>query len=114
MMEEKISPANQAWLDELMQIINNNLHLEDFLVDDIATKLNMGRTTFYAKVKELTGETPATLLRNARLELAYELLNTVPDIRVAEAMHQVGFNDAKHFAAIFKEYFGIVPQSLKK
>lgn len=109
-----MSQSDQEWLERLMQIISENLHSSDFLVENLPDYFDMGRTSFYAKVKEITGETPANLLRKARLSLAYTLLTTQSDIRVAEAMHQVGFNDAKHFTHIFKEYFGITPQSLQR
>jgi transcriptional regulator GlxA family with amidase domain len=72
----------------------------------------MSRTQFYAKVKALTGLTPARILRDIRLKTAYQLVVTQPDITLESLAKQVGVNDIRHFSIIFKQQFGISPQDI--
>ncbi|OWY22388.1 hypothetical protein C7N43_09435 [Sphingobacteriales bacterium UPWRP_1] len=110
--EKLLSDIDRQWLQTLRNAIQEKLPDEHFIVDNLLPTLFMSRTQFYAKVKALTGETPARLLRNARLDKAYQLLAEQPGLRIQEVVLMVGLNDTKHFAVLFKERFGILPQQL--
>jgi len=112
--ENLLSDIDRQWLQNLHNAIQEKLSDENFLIDNLVPALLMSRTQFYAKVKALTGLTPARLLRNARLDKAYRLLNQQPNLRLQDLVLMVGLNDAKHFTAQFKERFGILPQQMIK
>jgi len=112
--ETPLSDIDHQWLNDLYHTIVQNLSDENFVVDSLVPIFTMNRTQFYAKVKALTGQTPARLLRDARLEKAYQLLSSKPDLHYKDVVLQVGLNDAKNFALIFKERFDISPQQLQK
>lgn len=105
-----ISDLDREWLTKLEEIIREKMGLDSFAYNDLPMLMGMSRTQFFAKVKALTGFTPAILVRNIRLDTSYQLLVTQSQMTVREVMSEVGFNDAKHFTAQFKERFGITPK----
>ena len=46
----------------------------DFDVNILARELNMGRSSFFAKMKNLTGMTPSEFIQNQRIKRAAVLL----------------------------------------
>lgn len=109
-----LSEKERKWVEDLNKVIAEKLSKDSFRVHSIANILKISRTKLFTKVKKLTGNTPANLLRNARLEKAHQLILTEPNLSIIEVMAKVGLNDVNHFAEIFKEYFGILPSELKK
>ena len=107
---------DSRWILELETIIRDKMALDHFNITDLPASFLMNRTQFYGKVKALTGLTPAILVRNIRLDTAFQLLQLQPTLTVTEVMTMVGLNDKKHFTEIFKERFGTTPKqaTLKK
>jgi AraC-like DNA-binding protein len=79
-----------------------------FNVDRLAEMMNIGRTKFYGKVKELTGMSPNKYLQEARMRRASELL-LEGEYSVSEVSFKVGIQDASYFNKMFKTHFGVVP-----
>ena len=78
----------------------------DFTVDVLCSLLNMSRTSFYSKLKALTGQAPADFVRNIRLkEWKYS---------VTEVAERTGFCDGKYFREVFKKYFNVSPSQYAK
>ena len=70
--------------------------------------MNMGRTKFYGKVKELTGMSPNKYLQEARMRRAGELL-LEGEYTISEVSYKVGIQDPSYFNKVFKAHFGVVP-----
>lgn len=86
---------------------------ESLSVDTFAEKMGYGRTTFYKKVKKLTGKTPNDYVKSCRMEKALELLKD-EKLSVAEVAYKVGISDPFYFSKSFKNYFGISPTQYRK
>ena len=82
-------------------------------VDTLCASVNMSRTSFYNKIKALTGEPPAELIRNIRMKEAAILLKT-QEYTVSEVSDKLGFADPKYFADTFKKYYGVPPRDYMK
>lgn len=100
-------------LNKLHDIIEKNMGNAEFTVDDFAQAFLMGRTTFYKKIKGLTGYSPNEYLRIIRMKKAAELLLTT-NLNVGEIAGQVGINDQFHFSKTFKNQFGVSPLQYRK
>ena len=85
----------------------------DFTVDVLCSLLNMSRTSFYSKLKALTGQAPADFVRNIRLKHAAELLKE-GKYSVTEVAERTGFCDGKYFREVFKKYFNFSPSQYAK
>ena len=75
---------------------------------------HLGRTTFFNKVRTLTGYTPNDYIREKRLNKAAELLREHIGITVAEVAYKTGFSNAQYLAASFKKRFGMSPSAYQK
>ena len=105
---------DQKLLVQLSVWVDSHLASPDLSVDKFAEEMGYGRTTFYNKLKALTGNTPNEYIRERRLQKAYELLGTMNNVTVAEVAYQVGMATPQYLSTIFKKRFGISPTRLQK
>jgi transcriptional regulator GlxA family with amidase domain len=70
--------------------------------------MGMGRVPFFHKVRNLTGKTPAELVRDLRLKHVCILLKRT-NINMSELATNVGFMTAENLIKVFKEKFGLSP-----
>ena len=81
----------------------------DVSVYDLAYELGMSERQLYRLAKRLTGCTPAQLIKEVRLQKAYELLLSGTVFKVEYVAKQVGFDDTSYFSRQFYERFGKRP-----
>ena len=114
--EIEITSSNKGgnqFYEKLVDLIRNNVSNSDFGITNICDELNISRTQLYRKVKAVTDIPISTLIRNLRMEKAYELLKN-NDCTVSEVMYQVGINSNSYFTKTFKEYFNMLPSEFIK
>lgn len=103
-----VTSLDEAFLQRILDIVEQHLDDNDFSIDCLAKKMTMSRMQLYRKVKALTNETPNTLIRTIRLKRAAQLLAT-QQFNISEVAYKVGFSDLKYFRERFKEQFGVIP-----
>lgn len=74
--------------------------------------MQMGRSKFYGKMKEMYGVSPNKFIVNERMKLAAELL-LEGKYNVAEVSIKVGMMDPSHFNKSFKAKYGVPPSKYK-
>lgn len=113
---EEDKPANEYGLTQqdyeftikLQKLVNENLADDEFSLDLLASQMNMSRSSFYRKIKQLTGASPADYVKNARLNRAATLIRQ--GLRIVEVFTQTGFTSSSYFAKCFKAKFGMLPK----
>ena len=103
--------ANQVdaqFLRRTIDTIDKHAAAFEFDVETLARKMAISRRQLFRKLKAITGSTPNTLIRTLRLKRAAQLLKD-SQMTVTEITYAVGFSDLKHFRAVFKEQFGVLP-----
>ncbi|MCC3156477.1 response regulator [Hymenobacter sp. 15J16-1T3B] len=98
--------ADQLLLRKLETLARTSLADSAFGVEQWLDQLAMSERTLYRKLKELTGLTPATYLRQLRLEHGRQLLERRALPTVAEVAYAVGFEDPAYFAKVFLKHYG--------
>ena len=111
--EEEVSPNCATDLDwkfiaTVKKSVEENIDNPAFNVDVLCNLLNMSRTSFYNKLKALTGYAPADYIRMIRLQRAAQLLKQ-KEYTITEIAEIVGFSDAKYFREVFKKYYNVSP-----
>jgi AraC-like DNA-binding protein len=76
-------------------------------------KLGMSRMHLNRKLKALTGNSPAVLIRNIRLEKAAELL-LQKEGNITEIANSVGISNPSNFTKSFRNYFRVSPRDYCK
>lgn len=101
------------FLQKVVSIIMENLEDTDFDVSVLSEKLNMSRTNVYNKVKNLTGKSTGTLVREIRVKKAAQMMAS-KDISIAQAMYNVGIQSQSYFTKVFKKEYGMTPSQFVK
>nr|WP_294903004.1 two-component regulator propeller domain-containing protein [uncultured Lacibacter sp.] len=109
----EIKSFEEEFLVKLMKLVEENISNSDFNNDDLAILMFMSRSTFYRKLKAVTGMSGNEFIRTARLNYSAKLLES-GKYSVTEAAYEAGFNDIKYFRKRFQEQFGVSPSEFKK
>jgi signal transduction histidine kinase/ligand-binding sensor domain-containing protein/DNA-binding response OmpR family regulator len=104
-----INNLDQAFVQNLMAIVNKELSNPDFSINDLCREVGMSRTLLYEKIKALTNLAPNEFIRINRMNQAIELLKS-GRYSINEVGFMVGFQDSKYFSTAFKKFFGKSPK----
>jgi YesN/AraC family two-component response regulator len=99
---------DQQLLKNIEQYVMQNMSRGQISLEEMSTAMGMGRVPFFHRVRNLTGKTPAELVRDLRLKHACILLKRT-NINMSELSTNVGFMTAENFINIFREKFGMTP-----
>lgn len=94
------------WLEE--HYTEANIKIEDMMEDS-----TLSRTSFYNKVKSLTGLSPKELISDFRLKKAIMYLEN-SGITISEIAYKIGFNDPVYFTRTFKQKMKITPTKYRE
>ncbi len=111
--EEKgavITDRDSDFLETIVQIVENNISNSEFKIENIAKSVGLGRTSFFKKLKGLTGMSPIDFVSEFRLRKALKLLES-GKYNISEVSYMTGFNDPGYFSKRFKERFKKAPSS---
>ncbi len=106
--EVEVTSFDEEFIKRSINYIEDNIVNDDFSIDELARQLNMSRSTFYRKLKALTGMSGSDFIRLIKLKRSAQLLKT-GEYSVSTAAYQAGFNDLKHFRKSFQNQFGVNP-----
>ena len=99
------------FLRKVHSIVKENLHEEEFGIQQLCIKIGMSRAQLYRKFKVLTDQSIGNFIRTTRLEKAKYLIQT-QGLNVSEAAYDSGFKNLSHFSFIFKEEYGYSPSEI--
>lgn len=102
------SKADEDFIEKVNACIHAHLNNPDFQVDRLAEALCMSRSTFFTKIKAITGMTPNDFIRVSRLKEAARLIKA-GEYRVNEICFLTGFNSPSYFAKCFNKQFDMLP-----
>ena len=105
-----LPPREAAFLEKVQSVIEAHLGDGQFGVDRLAEEVLMSRSQLHRKLRALTGQTPASLLRHRRLEQASVLL-VAGVLSVKEVCYAVGFQSLPSFSRTFREVYGVTPSA---
>lgn len=108
-----IHSPDQKFLNDLMRIIEENIHERDLNASLLTSELGMSHSVVYKKLKILTGQSIVDFVRDFKLKRAAQLISE-NSFSVTDACYKVGFSDRRYFTRLFKQKFGKSPSDFKK
>lgn len=115
----KNAPAIRAILSNLFNPTSYSLrkiidaHIYSIItIERMAELAGMSISTFKREFQKTYAESPATYIRNKKIDKALELLS-VTDMRTTEIAYECGFSSVSHFSRTFKQIKGIPPTVYK-
>ena len=106
---EAVPKRDKEFLERLYGNVEEHIAELDFSIDNIAETMFMSRSSFYRKIKSITGMTPNDYLKVLRLNKAAELL-LQGEYPVSEICARTAFSSSSYFAKCFKARFGVLPK----
>lgn len=103
--------AEVIFIEEIRDHILANMEDENFTVEELAQKAITSRRTLHNRIKKITNKSASDLIREVRLERAYQLL-TAQAGTISEIAYSVGFKSIAHFSRVFKEHFKVNPSEV--
>jgi AraC-like DNA-binding protein len=103
---------NQLILN-IEQYVQQNMSRGPINLEEMAEAMGMSMKPFFQKVRDVTGKTPAEVVRDLRLKHACILLQRT-NINMNELANNVGFATAEHFMNMFRDRFGISPSEYRQ
>lgn len=108
-----LTERDKDFARRLQAVVKMQMKNPQLSIDGLAEQMHIRRTSFYAKVKGVTGYSPAEYIRIQRMKEAARML-AESDLNVSEVAFQVGINDPFYFSRCFKGQFGVPPSAWKK
>jgi DNA-binding response OmpR family regulator len=105
----EIKSANDALMERILRIINENISNPDLTVEMLSTEVGMSRVHLHRKLKELTNQSSQNFVRNIRLTQAAKLLHN-KNLSISDVAYAVGFSTLSHFSSSFKDFYGMSPK----
>jgi signal transduction histidine kinase/DNA-binding response OmpR family regulator len=103
------SKEAELFKEKIKEFVLTRMKTIDVSVYDLAYELSMSERQLYRLSKKLTGCTPAQLIKEVRLQKAYELLLGGTVYKLDDVARQIGFEDSNYFSRQFYERFGKRP-----
>lgn len=99
--------------DRFLTIFKAEMSNSDINVDNLASKMGLGRSQFYRKIKALTNYSPVELIRRLRLQQARHMLTTT-NATISEIAYEVGFTTPAYFTKCYRDFYGETPSELRE
>lgn len=106
--EEPIAAEAPSFLDKVKAKIQDNIADSNFGVEELATAMGISRIHLNRKLKTEADSSPSSLLKEARMKLAAQLLRE-GNLSISDISSMSGFSTPSYFATAFKDYYNISP-----
>jgi signal transduction histidine kinase/DNA-binding response OmpR family regulator len=110
--EPVIESYDDKLMKNLMQVMEQNIENSSLTVDELVSKIGIGRSVFFKKLKSMTGLAPIEFIREVRVKRAAQLIES-GEFTISQVTYMVGCNDPRYFSRIFKHRFGITPSEYR-
>lgn len=94
------------FMEQVNEFLSDRINIANISVYDVAYALAMSERQLYRLSKRLTGCSPAQLIKEVKLQKAYELLLSGTINKADDVARQVGYEDTSYFSRLFYERFG--------
>lgn len=84
-----------------------------YSANEMANKVNLSRSYFSTCFKQVTGKSFNEYVREVKLNMAKELLETT-DKSIFDISKEIGFTNEKYFSTLFKAHMGMSPSDYRK
>ena len=109
----QLPEADVEFFTDINELIDSNLTSGEVSTSFLAEKLLTSVSTLNRRLKNMSGLTATTYIRNRRILMAKRLLETT-DHSMSEIEALCGFNTSGHFSRVFKTETGLSPMDYRQ
>jgi CheY-like chemotaxis protein len=107
--QKRYTKEEQTFILNCKSIIDDNINNGMLNVSFMAEQMQMGYSSFYKKIKSITGLSVMEFINDYRIFKAVQLFKD-GETNVTNVAEKCGFNDASSFRAAFKNKMGMSPK----
>ncbi|MCE7064076.1 two-component regulator propeller domain-containing protein [Dyadobacter sp. CY326] len=111
--EVAVRSLDEQFVNSAVKVVEANLPNAEFTVEELSDAMSMSRVYLYKKILSLTGKTPIEFIRIIRIRRGAGLLEK-SQLTISEIAYQIGFNNPKYFAKLFKEEYKMLPTEYRR
>lgn len=108
-----INKQDGLFVEKCLRYIEEHYIESKMNIDDIAANVGMSRSSFYKKLKAITGIAPVDFIRDYRLQKAYKIMEE-GETNISQVAFAIGIEDPRYFSKCFKMKYGKKPSEFKK
>lgn len=101
-----VSPADLLWLADLETQVRKYIGKIDLNMVILSNDMALSERQLFRRVKSITGLTPNRYIRDIRLQIAREAIESGRYRTVSEISYIAGFETPAYFSKLFKEHYG--------
>ena len=99
---------DKEFIEKLLKYVNDHIEEDNLNIINIADEFSMSRSTFFRKVKVITGTTGKEFIDSVRLKKATTLL-LESDLNISEIAYAIGHSNPQYFSKWFKSHCKMSP-----
>ena len=96
------------FLEKLLKYVDEHIDEPDLNINSLAQIFAMSRSTFFRKIKAITGTTGKDFIDSIRLKKAAHLLIS-SNMNISEVAYTVGHSNPQYFSKWFKAFYKVSP-----
>ena len=96
------------FLEKLLKYVDEHIDEPDLNINSLAVIFAMSRSTFFRKIKAITGTTGKDFVDSIRLKKAAHLLIS-SNMNISEVAYTVGHSNPQYFSKWFKAFYKVSP-----
>jgi AraC-like DNA-binding protein len=108
-----LSPSDEKFLKSLFDVLDEIWQNPNAEIGDFCKLMSMSTSKLYRKCKDLTGMSINSLLREYRLLISIQFLNST-DKNITQIAFDTGFSSPSYFTKCFQKRFGTQPTTFLK
>lgn len=105
--------GSKEFVNQLIKLIYENASSESYSLNQLASNMNLSRSSLYRRIKEITGMKAVDFMKKIRLQYAARLLIN-NNYTINEVAWRTGFSDPRYFSKCFHKEYGQVPSKFKE
>ena len=99
---------DKEFIEKLLKYVNDNIEVDNLNIINISNEFSMSRSTFFRKVKIITGTTGKEFIDSVRVKKATKLL-IESDLNISEIAYAIGHSNPQYFSKWFKSHCKMSP-----
>lgn len=99
---------DKQFMEKLLNYVEEHIGEDNLNIEFIADNFAMSRSTFFRKIKAITGTTGKEFIDSVRLKRAARLLIET-DLNISEIAYEIGHSNPQYFSKWFKAHYKVSP-----
>jgi YesN/AraC family two-component response regulator len=109
----ELTKPDEVFIRKIISYIEANYSNPEMNIDDMSKDVGVSRSSFFKKIKSLTGVAPVDFVREFRLQKAAQFIDA-GETNISQISYNIGMLDTKYFSRCFRNQSGLNPKKYRE